>query len=163
MKKLPAGTYFIGDPCYAIEYEKWDDYLMHLWDAGKGIFDFEEFTVCAFDTKHGDGCYSDNNDCSFSVDAGLIGATPISLCVKYGKEELSRLGHIVDFDADFIVYSDMADEGKIVFGDIIIKTDEDEDDLYEYCSYCGELLDEPSEYCDKICDECQEDFEAEEY
>ena len=161
MRKLPAGTYFIGDPCYAVENEKWSDYLDGLWKEYDEVFEFEGITVCAFNTKHGDGCYSDNNDRSFSVDAGLIGATPISLCAKYDKEELNRLGHIVDFDEDFIVYSDMTDEGKIVFGDIIIKTDED-DDLYEYCYYCGELLDEPSEYCDVLCDECQEDFEEEE-
>ena len=160
MKKLPAGTYFIGDPCYAIEDDKWDDYLDHLWDVDEGVFDFEGFTVCAFNTKYGDGEYQDKYGRSFNVDAGLIGATPISLCAKYDKEELNRLGHIVDFDEDFIVYSDMTDEGKIVFGDIIIKTDEDE--FYETCDNCGALLDEPSEYCDVLCDECQEDFEEEE-
>ena len=55
--KMPAGTYYIGDPCYIFE-KSWDkvlnetNYLQNDTLFGK--------PVCIDSTAYGDGLYTDN-------------------------------------------------------------------------------------------------------
>ena len=125
MKKLPAGEYYIGDPCYVINGSDWDEFLGPFWalDNHGGIFDFEGHPVCAFYTKYGDGCFEASNGALLSVDAGMIGAVPMEL-VKGGD---MTLGTEVYFNEPFECVRDY--DGRLHFGDFSVMTgDEDEYD-----------------------------------
>jgi hypothetical protein len=82
--KVPAGKYWLSDPCYAVPSDLWMDLLnsSKFFDYPIGVVkatDGEEYSVLAFGTAYGDGGYYDQFGNEFSVDAGLIGLTPVGL------------------------------------------------------------------------------------
>jgi hypothetical protein len=127
MDKLPAGEYYIGDPCYVIS--KWDDYLKEFWATTKygargGMFDFDGHTCAAFYTKHGDGQYPFEG-AMLPVDSGSIGAVPLVLCDR-GCVEMS--GAVVHMGEEFRCTEK---DGRLHFGDRVVDTNDDEEDDYE--------------------------------
>lgn len=141
---LPAGQYYIGDPCYVIsDHNKWMAFLNSC--------DFFEASVeasigddkfWASPTAYGDGVYESNKGGRFPVDAGLIGIVPLSIVEKYYEgdiEKVKQFGEIVEFTEPFEVVfypRGSAYEPTHVFGVIEIFTDvedsydvdDDEDD-----------------------------------
>ena len=104
-KTLPAGRYFIGDPCYVLDDQDWLRFCSWFdrLEAGEETEeDREEWNGVAADyTAYGDGVYSTSNGV-FSVDSGMIGAVEESYW-KNGKEDLDRyneLGNVVVFEDD---------------------------------------------------------------
>ena len=155
---LPAGTYYVGDPCYAIPDEWWQDVLENtgylglyasresmaapVWtpyDGDRfGMWNYKGFAIGAASTKHGDGTYKDQNGNCYGVDSGTLGAVPIEMI---SSEKLAWImakpdGQIVKFPHPFMVSCD--DDGLISIGHIHIDTDpqyeddeyDDEDDTY---------------------------------
>ncbi len=130
---VPAGTYFLGDPCYAVPDEDWmpllescDYFNADRNDTGSPVGRVRGFEVLAFGTKYGDGEYLDQYGKSYPVDAGLIGLTPVGLIADTGYA--LPLGQIVSFDRETLCYED---DGILTFGHIVINTrDEDEDSWY---------------------------------
>lgn len=133
--KLPAGKYYVGDPCYCFK-----DNWMRLLNASN-YFDFRKKTpheelhgraghaiifdghpVAAFDTQYGDGSYKGSDGFCYGVDAGLIGVVGEAL-IERPMKEVQRLGTMVTFDRDFTVSRD--EEGTITLGHIVIKTGDD--------------------------------------
>lgn len=142
---LPAGKYFVGDPCYAVPDDKWMRVLeetgyLGLYanresmenfpyppnDGNKyGMWLFEGFAIGASSTKYGDGGYFDQNGNCYSVDSGTLGVVPIELIESFDEYDLNTLGRIVDFPIPFTVeYSD----GIVFIDDIEINTDPKHDD-----------------------------------
>ena len=132
---LPAGTYWIGDPCYFVPDELWMEYL----EANNGVdqermaFDIDGLTVQLSDGRHvashytawGDGCYEGSDGFEYGVDAGMLGAVQVlDTDIDQGNE---RLGTKVTFDRPFTV---SRDGGTVIIGSIRIETDEDEGDDY---------------------------------
>jgi hypothetical protein len=92
---FPAGEYYIGDPCYIIPDEDWDNLCKNTnyWGEGDNRFPIKDEDVVNFDdglyhwegrtcfaafTKYGDGCYGDKKgNVMVGVDSGLIGIIPI--------------------------------------------------------------------------------------
>jgi hypothetical protein len=80
---LEPGTYIIGDPCYFVPDDKWNEVLesskfFSAKEDGSALGYFigkngEKVCVIAFETAYGDGVYTDNHGHEFPVDAGLIG------------------------------------------------------------------------------------------
>ena len=74
---MPAGKYYIGDLCYVMTNEEWDEFCK-LTISGHECVD-GEFTFAdgrrfaTYGTKWGDGEYRSNIGTKHSVDAGLIG------------------------------------------------------------------------------------------
>lgn len=131
---MPAGEYWVGDPCYSVPNDRWMEYLD---DAGRDdhphgeplrflLGYLDDKPVLGVGTAYGDGEYADEMGRRYPVDAGLIGLTPVDLA-----EDDSPFGsHLIKFDHDFTCsYSD----GTITLGDINIDTNgwADEDD-YDY-------------------------------
>lgn len=123
---VPAGAYWLGDPCYAVPNELWDELL-----ASNGCFEcpvgtVKKHKVLGFGTAYGDGVYTDQFGNEYPVDAGLIGLTPVGLTVgePFGS-------HKVVFKHDTLC---TGDDGVMRFGDIKINTrdfdgyDDEEDD-----------------------------------
>jgi len=81
--KVPAGKYWLGDPCYSVPENLWSPLLdsceIFNLPIGKVTKNGQEYEVLAFGTAYGDGCYTDQDGHSFPVDAGLIGLTPAGL------------------------------------------------------------------------------------
>lgn len=116
---IPAGTYFVGDPCYCFDaHERW----MRLLEAtdyfigDKQAIKFEsDHYVAAFGTMYGDGEYN-----GFAVDAGLIGCVHEALIDEECKIGLDKLGKMVTFTEDFVVQC--FGDGTIQIGHISIFT-----------------------------------------
>ena len=129
-QKLPAGRYFIGDPCYCFD----NDPIHGSWRNILGETDyFESYSekypgLIASSTSYGDGTYFDKEMNRYSVDAGLIGA----IHEKYwetSEKRLQALGRIVVFNEEFVFASKF---GVFQIGDsIYIDTSFFNEDEYE--------------------------------
>jgi hypothetical protein len=119
---LPAGTYFIGDPCYIVpnDSDLWDDiltstdYFANPYEVGETIM------LCACSTAYGDGVYPGSDGRQYSVDAGVIGAFNVDCEGVEVPESANNLGTIYTFDTEFEVTSDI--RGVIHIGHISIDT-----------------------------------------
>lgn len=117
--QIPAGKYFFGDTCYTLgdiddgpEWGTWVDYTSEMSEqfvlpiSGAKI---GEFSLIASSTAYGDGLYHDQDGVSYSVDAGLIGVTPIEFIeeVNADKEHLATLGRFIELTTDHVLaYND---------------------------------------------------------
>ncbi len=123
MSMFPAGKYYVGDLCYAIDDSEWDDFC-NLTIVGErvldGEFPWKGSALYTHGTFYGDGTYIDNHGREYGVDAGLIGVLPAHLISKseYGNFEdpENGLGHIIEFTKPFECgYED----GTFIIGDDI--------------------------------------------
>ena len=129
MKKyiVPAGTYWLGDPCYSVPRDLWDEWLhsavlennmnvlrhpSEVWPIALGIA-----------TEFGDGSYKDNYSRLLCVDSGLIGLVEEAWVPNLQDEVGTR--YKVTFDNPVECYSR---DGVITIGDILIPTAFDEDE-----------------------------------
>ena len=135
IKNIPAGTYYVGDPCYAFnnngKADSWSKIIeiSDCFDIPQ--IEFKDKPVIAFGTKFGDGTYN-----GFSVDSGLIGIVDISLIEEgsaFFNDSFDREKHLVTFDKPFDFEYD--DGNFHIGGKISIYTndeyDEDFEDEYE--------------------------------
>lgn len=91
---VPAGTYYIGDLCYALSDDIYDN-IFGGTGYEPGVYE-EKGTGRIFGlarTAYGDGEYPASDGNKFAVDAGIIGICPQSLMSKRG-----RGGHFYTFD-----------------------------------------------------------------
>ena len=131
---LPAGRYFIGDPCYVIPDDLWDEFCELSLDKGTagqgtGVLQFHGHMMLAADTAFGDGTYTDQGGVEYGVDAGMLAVVPEALGNQTDEGEMKRLGNVVEFPSQFIA---AACGGKFNFGGIYIDTapvDEDDEDV----------------------------------
>lgn len=125
---VPVGEYVIGDPCYAVPDEYWDELLnsCNYFRNPIGHFRMDDFDnktfVLAFGTKWGDGCYAGSDGNEYPVDAGLIGLVPVDVVEDLAEHD----GIIVKFDKPTLCVDDGS--GKLRFGHIVIDTDPEEDE-----------------------------------
>lgn len=126
---LPAGKYWIGDPCYVFPHDgpmenKWDELLVEVdyFNRPYGELDEGRIKVWAAPTAYGDGVYASNHDKVFGVDAGVIGIVPQETVDYLGRtdNDLDELGLFIEFKESFWV--DCVDQGYFSFGHIIINT-----------------------------------------
>lgn len=110
---LPAGSYYIGDPCYVIRDKDWEK-VCDVLSNTSGVLNVLSLPFFMAGTAYGDGTYQDNDQNEYPVDSGTLGAVPVELI------------DIVDPDATikkfpnglFIQY----ENGIFQFGDIYIDT-----------------------------------------
>jgi hypothetical protein len=139
--QVPAGEYFLGDPCYAVPDELWMPLLESNNVFGVGNDDgphsgpvgtVNGVEVLGFGTAYGDGVYRDQFGNHFPVDAGMIGLTPMELVPDSERAGLEGLGVIVTFPYPVTCEDD--GEGRLRFGRHEINTaddDEDESDAWD--------------------------------
>ncbi len=80
----PAGKYYIGDICYAIDEKIYDQWVKN-YNCAEGTYVFSyngsQQTLTVATTKYGDGFYVDDiSKKEYAVDSGTIGIVPFDLC-----------------------------------------------------------------------------------
>lgn len=121
--RIPAGMYFLGDPCYVVPDHLWMGLLESCdYFQTNPVGTLPDGTkVVAFGTAYGDGEYPDQFGSSYSVDSGLIGLVPLHVF----KEADETLGKIVHFDREVEAF---CANGVLYFGNFWIDTRGSEDD-----------------------------------
>lgn len=119
---IPAGTYLLGDPCYAVPDDLWDEAgkSCDWWESSPiatVVVNNKEYKVLGFGTTYGDGSYTDNDGLVYPVDAGLIGLVPIELANP--QDPYYPLNSVVVFDRETLCTND---NGIMKFGNIHIDT-----------------------------------------
>lgn len=87
---LPAGSYYLGDPCYCVRDALWVKFAEVTIDyekehskenpLGLHAFEFEGVQCLSFATGVGDGSWYDEDGNRYGVDSGGLGLTPGELC-----------------------------------------------------------------------------------
>ena len=167
---VPAGRYFLGDPCYTAgkadeAWQQWVDVADTSSDGFRNPIcgaTYNGLPIVASSTAYGDGCYTGNNGVEYGVDAGMIGVVPEEVVNGMGLTDGHLLGSgswievteptALEFDAD---------TGTIYFGPVAIHTGDDVEQWY--CERCGSEVDEGSEYCYSCERDIEEEEQAEEY
>ena len=113
--------YYLGDPCYVIPDNEWTDFCNIMRDDGED-FEYKDET-CRVIKTGGDGDFG-----GLSVDAGIIGVIPVSLC------DPQKLKNIVPSDARLINnFATLENDG---YGDIILVDGEAVNGVQCECSHC---------------------------
>ena len=96
---LPAGEYYIGDPCYLFG-KSWDDILEVTNVFENDVDEYKNHKFFVGNTAYGDGEYYDRNGHPYPVDSGLIGVFPIKVIEidnHIKLEEILEYGNLVTF------------------------------------------------------------------
>lgn len=129
MFKMPAGRYWVGDPCYCFD-GSWHKILDSSNYLKEPYYKDGVAVVCALSTAHGDGMYLDRQGRSYPVDAGLIG---LVLC---GEEDYAPGSRIVEFGNEIKCYVNDDVAGHVIVFDsgdvkIEIPTESEDEDNYD--------------------------------
>jgi hypothetical protein len=127
---LPAGKYFLGDPCYVLDgndRSEWQNVCNQLWNGTGETGDITLLSgrkAVMFRTLYGDGGYLDQFGKVYSVDAGLIGLSPMEdVLERYAEDHLEQLGKFVEFSEPVECWADGPDFAVLHFGTYSIDTD----------------------------------------
>jgi len=124
-----TATYYIGDLCYVIEDDVWEEVCDLIFSGGEEqrrrfqLSDGREFFM--FGTAHGDGEYSDQFGGSYGVDSGSIGAIRVEDIRDFrsSEERIKKLGCIHTFDFPLTPEDCAYQDGLICFRHLEIDTD----------------------------------------
>lgn len=144
----PAGKYYIGDICNALDLKVYKGQWGGKYSFAVGTHDFRSNghtkKISVNYTAYGDGTYADDvSGLKFDVDSGTIGIVPIALC---NNQEKIPGGHIIE---SLTPVEFRSEKGLFVIGYnntmIIIDTDDaDEGDFTddsEYSTYTADSCD----------------------
>lgn len=92
----PAGTYYIGDLCYALPRDLYDKVFGDVGGYSSGLYSKGDDFFMLDGTAYGDGEYPGSDGNKFAVDAGIIGIAPIRICDMRGGTRING-GHIYTF------------------------------------------------------------------
>lgn len=126
---MPAGEYWVGDPCYAIRDDDWMEWLKNANYEDERRFllaDLAGHPAIGVGTAFGDGSYLDEGGREYPVDAGLIGAVPWAISIP-SPSGMHRFTFHRPFDVSY-----EEDHGTIIIGHIRIETDPPAHQGWEY-------------------------------
>jgi hypothetical protein len=109
---VPPGEYVLGDPCYSVPADQWDELLASSRGFALPIGSIEGHQMLAFFTMYGDGVYRGPDAAEISVDSGLIGLVPAGLPGL--RTDMALLTCRVVFDRP--VMCENCEDGTLVFG-----------------------------------------------
>ena len=131
---MQAGKYYVGDLCYVLSHEDWDQVCsLTIKDneCTSGEFTLKDGRQFAmYTTKWGDGTYNDQYGNQYSVDSGSIGCI---LEEDITKPDWNRdLGAVINFGTDFVTdgieaasstrSATLSTTSIIQFGRVVIET-----------------------------------------
>ncbi len=123
---LPAGKYWVGDPCYLIRQDDWSYFCEVIISLDFEYFSYKNLTkFFYFNTYYGDGVYpltkSSKEIAELGVDSGTLAIIPAGLAKEWAKhpDAKKQLGRFITVDKPFSVDYD---NGIASFGDYVIDT-----------------------------------------
>lgn len=145
---MPAGTYYIGDLCYIIRDELWQEVCDKFFgDIGDTLTLSDGRRIAMMSTAYGDGTYYDQHSNVYDVDSGTLGCVAVDI----PNLEFDAFGHAVfegdnyfKFDEPFIIDYQI---GTVVFGNVRIDTSgwsldeegfDDDEEYYDDHYYDGD-------------------------
>ena len=135
---MPAGKYYIGDLCYVMGDEEWDDFCGVTISGNEclqGEFEMPDGRKFAtYSTAWGDGLYKDQYGNRYGVDAGLIGCIKLDDIKADKYSNIEDLGSVFEFKEDFTTSGGRGDrdwDGVIRIGNVRINTDPSGDEFEE--------------------------------
>lgn len=160
----PAGTYYLGDPCYVLGslgpesngYETWDKLCETMdFDAEIRGAMVNGHPVVMTSTAYGDGTYESTSGKSYPVDSGQLGLVPKELVFKLGKlEEAASSGSWVTVAHPSTFSYSGSEEGSVSFGSEVIPTDPHDN----YCENCGREISEEQKDYGGVCEDCETNY-----
>ncbi len=140
IETLPAGRYWIGDPCYVM-HEVWDevvnitfpDLMGGMIEGVLTLKDGRKFAI--FSTAYGDGRYSSNmSGKSFGVDSGCLGCILLDTIDMSYPDNVHAVysGEIFDIKDSF---EPSSDGETIKLGPVEIYTGDEDDESEEEDEY----------------------------
>ena len=153
---IPAGRYYLGDPCYVFAHssDSWEKIgASNDWFTESAIATLNGNTLLGLRTAYGDGRFDayglpqGSTIRSFPVDAGLIGLVPEAMIEEGSTYQQSpTCGIIIEFKTEVTASKSGRNGGTLEFGDVTIETDDDDvDDNDHY----GDHDDEDEGYFDR--------------
>lgn len=125
---MTAGRYYIGDLCYVMSDEEWDEVCSITIKDNKcieGEFNLKDGRRFAlYGTAWGDGLYNDQYGHSYAVDSGTIGCI-LESDIKENIDDILQLGALIDMNTSFVTSGGRGEpdwEGIIQFGTVMIET-----------------------------------------
>ena len=124
---MPAGKYYVGDLCYVMTDEEWDEVCGLLFEGRSDHGCNEgEFTLkdgrrfASYHTEYGDGRYESNMWTDHSVDSGGIGCIRLE-DIRRGDtfDDIKTFGAVMNFPVDFVTGKE---DGVIQFDRVTIDT-----------------------------------------
>jgi hypothetical protein len=112
---VAPGTYYLGDPCYSFNHERWMEILNDSSFLDEPYVS-KDGVIVAFSTMYGDGVYKDQYKNSFPVDTGMIGLVP----VKMAEREME--GYVIKVTFAKPVDCRRSESGQLCFGKHKIET-----------------------------------------
>ena len=104
---MPAGKYYVGDLCYVM-HDEWDEccglFFRGRTDHGcnEGEFNLKDGRrFVSYNTRYGDGSYTDQNGNEYGVDAGLIGCIKLDDIDLTNESNFTHGGQIIEFKHPF--------------------------------------------------------------
>ena len=127
---MPAGVYYVGDLCYVMTDEEWDQFCGVTIQGNKcleGEFNMPDGRRFAtYGTMWGDGEYRDQHGNRYGVDSGSIGCILLSDIRANKYEDIKELGTVVEFTEDIFTSGCIKgrdSNGVISIGPLRIDTD----------------------------------------
>ena len=127
--KFPAGRYYIGDPCYVLSDQVYDEVLGRYHDfchaeyEQAGAMEVGDLKVWFADCVEGESDYTDGFN-TYSNDTTLLSVIPEALVKPEGPDDN---GPIQEFHSDFEV--ERTGDGTLYIGNLVIDTAKPVDDL----------------------------------
>ena len=127
---MPSGVYYVGDLCYVMTDEEWDQFCSITIEGNKcldGEFNMPDGRRFAtYGTMWGDGEYRDQHGNRYSVDSGSIGCILLTDIRANKYEDIKELGTVVEFTEDIFTSGCIKgrdSNGVINIGPLRIDTD----------------------------------------
>ena len=114
---LPASSYWIGDPGYAISDEDWNQFC-HDYQIDQLNEQSGSGPLVIFQTASGDGRYPGSDHNYYTVDSGTIAILPADMCQN--TDEPALFGQFIEASEPFSVWKEPS--GILGFSDITIQT-----------------------------------------
>ncbi len=178
--------YYVGDPCYVIDDNRWDEFCTALWDGEKenkdnGCPDYPVYiewgidgiiyNIEVWDSPFGDGTWKFSNTVKemrgwirgveMGVDAGLLAIVPYGAISN--NSTCSDKDDIKEISDLGIIFTEepILETGEYITGHVRLN-DNDEDSVM-YCWECGDEMQEHDYVeCDSgFCIGCYSCFECE--
>lgn len=132
---LPVGTYYIGDLCYALDDDLYENVFGPSYDAGLFISNLNPTHVFMMESTGGDGFFNGSDGKEYPVDSGTIGIASQAVLTKK-KTRFTEYGSLYTFKSP--VHVNLQFDNKFIFRgedisdpQLTIKIYSDEDEPYE--------------------------------